>query len=149
MDLIHIAGTKGKGSTAAYTERILRDKGYKTGLFTSPHLISPCERIRINGQPIDEQTFIDAFLILSESYPKEYPVHFFQMVFMMSLKIFQDQQIDVGIIEVGIGGTGDVTNVITPKVCGITLIDYDHLSLLGSTLPEIAGQKAGIIKVFR
>jgi folylpolyglutamate synthase len=151
--MIHIAGTKGKGSTAAYTERILRDQGYKTGLFTSPHMVSPCERIRINGAPISEEVFTSAFWtchnhLLRSADENNHDLHFFQILLLMGLSHFSKEQVDVAIIETGVGGRGDVTNFIRPKVCAITLIDYDHMATLGNTLPEIADQKAGIIKVW-
>lgn len=152
LPIIHIAGTKGKGSTAAYTEKILRDQGLRTGLFTSPHMISPCERIRINGIPLAEDKFATVFWncydrLLRSSDENNHAVHFFQILLVMALQSFCDEKVDAAIVEVGIGGTLDVTNFVSPTVTAITLIDYDHTQILGNTLPEIAAQKAGIIKV--
>jgi len=149
--VIHIAGTKGKGSTAAYTEKVLRDQGYRTGLFTSPHMISPCERIRINGQPLDENRFATTFWncydgLVQSSGENKHGIHFFQLMLIMALHSFCQESVDAAIIEVGIGGRDDVTNFVSPTVTAITLIDYDHTHILGDTLPEIAAQKAGIIK---
>lgn len=153
LKFVHVAGTKGKGTTCAFTESILRGQGLKTGFFTSPHLVSPCERIRINGKPISEEKFEEYFDFcyenLHNSGKEEHlrELSFFKMTFLMSLKCFLEEKVDVAIIEVGIGGRFDFTNLITPEVCGITLIEFDHVITLGNTISSIAHHKAGIIKV--
>lgn len=155
LSVIHIAGTKGKGSTCAMVERILRQAGYKTGLFTSPHLISPCERFRINGKPIAEATFLRHFYAIWDGLDAtadqsgEYPpmAWFFRFFTLLALHLFVDEQCDVVILEVGIGGRLDATNVIPkPVVCGITTLDLDHTQVLGNTLDLIAYAKGGIMK---
>ncbi|GAB9465970.1 Folylpolyglutamate synthase [Globisporangium polare] len=155
LSVIHIAGTKGKGSTCAMVERILREAGYKTGLFTSPHLISPCERFRINGKPIAESTFLRHFYAIWDGLDRtadqsgEYPpmAWFFRFFTLLALHLFVDEQCDVVILEVGIGGRLDATNVIPkPVVCGITTLDLDHTQVLGNTLDLIAYAKGGIMK---
>uniref|UniRef100_K3WXR8 tetrahydrofolate synthase n=1 Tax=Globisporangium ultimum (strain ATCC 200006 / CBS 805.95 / DAOM BR144) TaxID=431595 RepID=K3WXR8_GLOUD len=155
LSVIHIAGTKGKGSTCAMVERILREAGYKTGLFTSPHLITPCERFRINGKPIAESVFLRHFYAIwnglesTADQSDEYPpmAWFFRFLTLLALHLFVDEQVDVVILEVGIGGRLDATNVIPkPVACGITTLDLDHTRVLGDTLDQIAYAKGGIIK---
>ncbi|KAF2361477.1 Folylpolyglutamate synthetase [Trinorchestia longiramus] len=152
LSVIHITGTKGKGSTCAFTERILRQYGYKTGLYTSPHLVSVTERIRINGLPIhcDEYTkhFWSVYnaLYCKRESANDMPAYF-KFLTVLAMKIFLEAQVDVAVLEVGIGGEYDCTNVVrNPVVCGITTLDLDHTSLLGNTLESIAWHKAGIIK---
>ncbi|ETW08691.1 hypothetical protein, variant [Aphanomyces invadans] len=155
LSVVHVAGTKGKGSTCAFTESILRAHGSRTGLFTSPHLIHPNERFRINGTPVSDDLFVDTFWTLWDaleaskndlgSYPRI--PNYFTMLTLMALRMFVDERVDVAILEVGLGGRLDATNVIEkPVVCGITALDYDHTRILGSTLDKIAREKAGIIK---
>jgi folylpolyglutamate synthase len=155
LSVIHVAGTKGKGSTCAMTERILREAGFKTGLFTSPHLISPCERIRINGAPIPQDVFVKHFdrvwhgLESTAHESGAFPpmAWFFRFLTLLALDVFVAQDVDVVILEVGIGGRLDATNVIeTPVVCGITTLDLDHVRVLGDSLDQIAYAKAGIFK---
>lgn len=155
LSVIHISGTKGKGSTCAMVERILRQAGYKTGLFTSPHLISPCERFRINGKPISEQLFLKHFNAVWDGLERtadqsgEYPpmAWFFRFLTLMALHTFAEEQVDVVILEVGIGGRLDATNVVPkPVVCGVTTLDLDHTQILGNTLDKIAYAKGGIFK---
>lgn len=155
LSVIHISGTKGKGSTCAMVERILRQAGYKTGLFTSPHLISPCERFRINGKPISEQLFLKHFNAVWDGLERtadqsgEYPpmAWFFRFLTLMALHTFAEERVDVVILEVGIGGRLDATNVIPkPVVCGVTTLDLDHTQILGNTLDKIAYAKGGIFK---
>eukprot|EP01147_Barroeca_monosierra_P000561 gene561-3878_t len=154
LNVIHIAGSKGKGSVAAFAESVLRNQGYKTGLFTSPHLIEVRERIRINGIPISQQQFAHNFQILCQdldsSPPSEgmsqYPTYF-KATFLLAMKVFLAEKVDVAIVEVGLGGLYDATNVIeSPVVCGITHIGLEHTSILGDTLSKIAHQKCGILK---
>jgi len=148
---VHVAGTKGKGSTAAMVASVLSASGLKTGLYTSPHLISFRERFRIGERLISEQELAKETEHLKEivedvSYPQEKKPTYFDLITALSFLHFIDQQVDVAVIEVGLGGRLDSTNVIQPKVCAITEISYDHTDKLGSTLREIALEKAGIIK---
>ncbi|KAF0976487.1 hypothetical protein FDP41_004386 [Naegleria fowleri] len=156
LPMIHVAGTKGKGSTCAFCESILRKNGLKTGLFTSPHLIDIRERIRINGAPVSTELFGSAFwecydkLCQSSLGEKDLiaKTTYFRLLVVLAFKIFVDAGVDVAIIEVGIGGRYDATNIIHPVVCGISSIGYDHMEILGNSLYEIAMQKAGIMKKY-
>lgn len=153
LPIIHIAGTKGKGSVCAFCESILRSHGLKTGLITSPHLIEVRERIRINGKPIDHKTFADYFQrihsLMEMSKPAfkgEMPMYN-KMTFVMGIFILLDEKVDVAILEVGCGGEYDYTNFIRkPIVTGITPLGLDHMATLGDTLAKIAWHKAGIFK---
>ncbi|VDK47770.1 unnamed protein product [Anisakis simplex] len=157
LNVIHISGTKGKGSTCAFIESILRQFGYKTGFYSSPHLVHVRERIRINGRPLSETAFTKYFFTVYDRLQKglmnfkavddgAMPTYF-KFLTLMAFHVFIEEKVDVAIIEVGIGGEHDCTNVIrNPVVCGVTTLDFDHVSLLGSTLEEIAWQKAGIFK---
>ncbi|MCD8741760.1 bifunctional folylpolyglutamate synthase/dihydrofolate synthase [Mucilaginibacter roseus] len=142
---VHIAGTNGKGSTSHMLAAILQTAGYKTGLYTSPHLKDFRERIRINGQMITEQTVIDFVEHYKVDFERIQP-SFFEMTVALAFDVFAKEQVDIAIIEVGLGGRLDSTNVITPLLSLITNIGWDHMNMLGNTLPEIAGEKAGIIK---
>ena len=142
---IHIAGTNGKGSTSHTLAAILQAAGYKTGLYTSPHLKSFTERIRINGQEITEAAVVQ-FVAEHKMFLDELKPSFFEMTVGMAFWYFEQQKVDIAVIEVGMGGRLDSTNVIAPELCVITNIGYDHMQFLGETLPEIAGEKAGIIK---
>ncbi|GMF12497.1 unnamed protein product [Phytophthora lilii] len=155
LSVVHVAGTKGKGSTCAMVERVLRQAGYKTGLFTSPHLVSPCERFRINGKPIADDVFLRHFHAVwdglertqDESGPYPPMAWFFRFLTLMALHLFADEQVDVVVLEVGLGGRLDATNVFRkPVVCGISTLDLDHTRVLGETLDLIAYAKAGIFK---
>ncbi|XP_022939781.1 folylpolyglutamate synthase-like [Cucurbita moschata] len=152
MKVIHVAGTKGKGSTCTFTESILRSCGFHTGLFTSPHLIDIRERFRLDGINISEEKFLTYFWWcynkLKEKTSKDIPMpHLFRFLALLAFKIFSDEQVDVAILEVGLGGTFDATNVVQePLVCGIASLGYDHMEILGNTLAEIASEKAGIFK---
>lgn len=142
---IHVAGTNGKGSTSHTLAAILQDAGLKVGLFTSPHLVDFRERIRVNGEMVPEQYVID----FVENYRDVFePLHpsFFELTTAMAFKYFSEQEIDVAVVEVGLGGRMDCTNIITPIVSVITNISFDHVKFLGDTLAKIAGEKAGIIK---
>lgn len=142
---IHIAGTNGKGSCSHMLAAIFQVAGYKTGLYTSPHITDFRERIRINGVEIGEKEVID-FIENNKIHIEELKPSFFEITVAMAFDYFALQKVDIAIIEVGLGGLLDSTNVITPEVSVITNISYDHMSLLGQTLGEIATQKAGIIK---
>ncbi len=144
---IHIAGTNGKGSTSHMITAVLQEAGYRTGLYTSPHLVDFGERIRINGTMIEQQYVID-FVENHRSLLEEIRPSFFEITMCLAFAYFASQNIDIAIIEVGLGGRLDSTNVISPEVCVITNIGLDHTDFLGTTLPEIASEKAGIIKSF-
>jgi dihydrofolate synthase/folylpolyglutamate synthase len=142
---VHVAGTNGKGSTSHMLAAVLQQAGYKTGLYTSPHLKSFTERIRIDGQPVAE-TFVIDFVNRIQAVVDRVQPSFFEITVAMAFDYFAQQGVDVAVIEVGLGGRLDSTNVITPVLSVITNISYDHMDLLGNTLPEIAFEKAGIIK---
>jgi len=142
---VHIAGTNGKGSSAHMLAAVLIAAGYKTGLYTSPHMKDFCERIRVNGQPISQQVVID-FVQNHQNFITELKPSFFEMTVGLAFQQFAAEQVDIAVIEVGLGGRLDSTNVIIPEVSLITNIGYDHMDMLGETLPEIAAEKAGIIK---
>ncbi len=142
---IHIAGTNGKGSTSHMLASVLQEAGYKVGLYTSPHLKNYTERIRINGIEI-EQEFVVDFIDLHKSFLEKQQLSFFEMTVCLAFAYFAFCEVDIAIIEVGLGGRLDSTNVITPELCIITNIGYDHMQFLGDTLPLIASEKAGIIK---
>ena len=142
---IHVAGTNGKGSTSHMLAAVLQSAGYKTGLYTSPHLKEFTERIKINGEEVSQKFVIDFVERLRPSMETIQP-SFFEVTVAMAFAYFAQQQVDVAIIEVGLGGRLDSTNIITPLVSVITNISYDHKDLLGDTLPQIAFEKAGIIK---
>jgi dihydrofolate synthase/folylpolyglutamate synthase len=142
---IHVAGTNGKGSTSHMLASVLQEAGYKVGLYTSPHIKDFRERIKINGQKIEEQ-FVVHFTENIKTKITEIQPSFFEITVAMAFAYFAKQQVDIAVIEVGLGGLLDSTNVITPELCVITNIGLDHTNLLGTTLPEIATQKAGIIK---
>jgi len=142
---IHVGGTNGKGSTSHMLAAVLQTAGYKTALYTSPHLKDFRERIRINGQMISEQEVID-FVTNHQTDFEEIEPSFFEMTVAMAFDAFARHKVDIAIIEVGLGGRLDSTNIITPLFSIITNIGWDHMNLLGNTLPEIAAEKAGIIK---
>lgn len=142
---VHVAGTNGKGSTAHMLASIFQEAGYKTGLFTSPHLRDFRERIRINGEMIPEENVID-FIDKNKDTFMKMELSFFEMSVGMAFDYFAKEKIDIAIVEVGMGGRLDSTNIITPEVSVITNIALDHMKYLGDTLQKIAGEKAGIIK---
>ena len=142
---IHIAGTNGKGSTSHMLAAILQTAGYRTGLYTSPHLYTFKERIKINGEMIPEQAVIDFCNTIQPVLNTIYP-SFFEITVAMAYQYFAQQKVDIAIIETGLGGRLDSTNIITPILSIITNISYDHQDILGNTLAEIAYEKAGIIK---
>jgi dihydrofolate synthase / folylpolyglutamate synthase len=142
---IHIAGTNGKGSTSHLIASVLQTAGYKTGLFTSPHLKDFRERIKINGKKVPK-SYITSFVSQNRKKFRQIQPSFFEYTAVMAFQYFKDEKVDVAVIETGMGGRLDSTNVITPLVNVITNISYDHMAYLGNTLEKIAGEKAGIIK---
>jgi dihydrofolate synthase / folylpolyglutamate synthase len=142
---IHVAGTNGKGSSSHMLAGVLQAAGYKTGLYTSPHLKEFTERIKINGQEVDKD-FVVSFVERIKPEIQNIKPSFFEITVAMAFKYFADQKVDVAVIEVGLGGRLDSTNIITPVVSLITNISWDHKEILGDTLPKIAYEKAGIIK---
>ena len=142
---IHVAGTNGKGSCSHTLAAILQEAGYRVGLYTSPHLVDFRERIRINGQPIPEE-YVIRFVEQERGFFEPLHPSFFELTTAMAFRYFADEKVDVAVIEVGLGGRLDCTNIIRPDVCIITNISFDHTQFLGDTLAKIAGEKAGIIK---
>jgi dihydrofolate synthase/folylpolyglutamate synthase len=142
---IHIAGTNGKGSTSHMLAAILQEAGHKTGLYTSPHLKDFRERIRVNGEMISQQFVID-FTEKIKPVIEEIEPSFFEITVAMAFSWFAVQQVDIALVEVGLGGRLDSTNIITPELSVITNIGFDHMNILGDTLEKIAAEKAGIIK---
>ena len=142
---IHVGGTNGKGSTSHMLASILQEAGYKVGLYTSPHLKNFTERIRINGVEISEEK-VTEFINGNKDFLEQQKMSFFEMTVGLAFDYFASEKVDIAIIEVGLGGRLDSTNSITPEVAVITNIGLDHTQFLGETLPEIAFEKAGIIK---
>ena len=145
LKCIHVAGTNGKGSTSHMLASILQEAGYKVGLYTSPHLKDFRERIKINGSDISEE-FVIEFIAKHKTFFEANDMSFFEMSVGLAFDYFASEKVDIAIIEVGLGGRLDATNIITPLVSVITNIDLDHMQFLGNTPREIAGEKAGIIK---
>ena len=151
--IVHIAGTNGKGSTAAFLEAILREAGFRTGLNTSPHLERINERIRINGEEISDEKFAEVFTrihgvieeLLAEGKLRAHPTYF-ECVTALALEAFARERVEFAVIEVGLGGRLDATNIVAPLVSVITRIDFDHENYLGHSLQEISVEKAGILK---
>ena len=146
---IHIAGTNGKGSVSHSLASILQEAGYKVGLYTSPHLIDFRERIRVNGIPVSEEyviRFVEDFKLLNSKRIHPLSPSFFELTTALAFKYFAEEKIDIAVIEVGLGGRLDCTNIITPILSVITNISFDHTQFLGNTLAQIASEKAGIIK---
>ncbi|MDO5665664.1 MAG: folylpolyglutamate synthase/dihydrofolate synthase family protein [Bacteroidia bacterium] len=142
---IHVGGTNGKGSTSHLLAAILQESGYKVGLYTSPHLVDFRERIRVNGKMVSKEYVVDFVKKYRNQFEPIMP-SFFELTMEMAFLYFADQKVDVAIIEVGLGGRLDSTNIISPDLCIITNIGFDHTQFLGNTLPKIAAEKAGIIK---
>ncbi|HJA83723.1 MAG TPA: bifunctional folylpolyglutamate synthase/dihydrofolate synthase [Candidatus Bacteroides intestinavium] len=142
---IHIAGTNGKGSCSHTLAAILQEAGYKVGLYTSPHLIDFRERIRVNGQPVPE-AYVIRFVEEERAFFEPLHPSFFELTTAMAFRYFAEEKVDVAVVEVGLGGRLDCTNIIRPDLCIITNISLDHVQFLGDTLEKIAGEKAGIIK---
>jgi dihydrofolate synthase/folylpolyglutamate synthase len=150
---IHIAGTNGKGSTSAMIEAGLRAAGVRTGLYISPHLVEPTERIQIAGQQVSQDQFANAFMRVHETAERMLAVGaldmhptYFETVTAMAFVVFAAEKVHTVVLEVGLGGRLDATNVVTPELCVITPIDFDHQIFLGDTIEQIAGEKAGILK---
>lgn len=144
---IHIAGTNGKGSVSHMLASVLQEAGYKTGLYTSPHLKDFRERIKVNGEMIPEEAVVQyTESYLAKNNGENLEPSFFELTVSMAFDFFRAMQVEVAVVEVGLGGRLDSTNIITPEVSVITNISFDHMALLGDTLPKIAAEKAGIIK---
>jgi dihydrofolate synthase/folylpolyglutamate synthase len=151
--LVHVAGTNGKGSTCAMIESSLRAAGFRTGLYTSPHLVEPTERIQVNGEPVSEELFAGAFdrvhqkaeQMLRREELDSHPTYF-ETVTAMAMLLFRNLGVETAVLEVGLGGRLDATNVVHPRVTVITPIDFDHETHLGNSLRSIAEEKAGILK---
>ena len=152
LALIHVAGTNGKGSVCAMLESVLRASGFKTGLYTSPHLVDFSERFRISGEPISESALGKYIQLLEQAADQvaeesgQRPATFFEISTAIAFQYFADEAVDVAIIETGMGGRWDATNVVIPLVSVITHIDIDHTNFLGDAIEQIAAEKAGIIK---
>ena len=142
---VHVAGTNGKGSTSHMIASILLEAGYKVGLYTSPHLKSFTERIRINGNEISED-YVVSFISKHKTILEKQGLSFFEMTVGLAFDYFASEKVDIAVIEVGLGGRLDSTNIISPEISVITNIGWDHMDMLGDTLPKIAFEKAGIIK---
>ena len=144
--IIHVAGTKGKGSGSALCASALQVAGYKVGLYTSPHLLDYCERIQVNGEPISHEFMIELVEEIKPFVAKVPKLTTFEITTALGFLAFAKQGCTAAVIEVGLGGRLDATNVVMPKVSVITSLSYDHMAVLGDTLAKIAGEKAGIIK---
>ena len=144
--IIHVAGTKGKGSVCALCASALRAAGYKVGLYTSPHLLDFCERIQVDGEPISRELLVELVEEIKPAVAKIPKLTTFEITTALGFLAFAKQGCNAAVIEVGLGGRLDATNIVTPKVSVITSLSYDHMAVLGDTLAKIAGEKAGIIK---
>ena len=145
LKAIHVAGSNGKGSTASFIASILQESGYKTGLYTSPHFVKFNERIVINGEQIDDE-YIAGFVEEHEKYIDENELTFFEVTTAIAFKYFREMKTDYCVIETGLGGRLDATNVLNPLAVVITTISLEHTNILGNTIEQIASEKAAIIK---
>lgn len=144
--ILHVAGTKGKGSVSALCASALQAGGYKVGLYTSPHLIDYCERIQVNGKPISHEQLVELVEEIKPAVAKIPKLTTFEITTALGFLAFARWGVNAAVIEVGLGGRLDATNIVTPRVSAITSLSYDHMAVLGDTLAKIAGEKAGIIK---
>jgi len=144
--IIHVAGTKGKGSVSALCASALQAAGYKTGLYTSPHLLDYVERIQVNGEPISHEQMVELVEEIKPAVAKTPKLTTFEITTALGFLAFAKNDVNAAVIEVGLGGRLDATNIVMPKVSVITSLSYDHMAVLGDTLAKIAGEKAGIIK---
>lgn len=142
---IHVAGTNGKGSTCTYIESVLRKSGYKTGLYSSPHIVSFSERFLVNGVPVDESEWLEVYKELQKIIEK-FNLTFFEAATLMAFELFKKKGVDYAVFETGLGGRLDATNIIDPEVSVITRIAMDHMDFLGNTITSIAKEKLGIVK---
>jgi dihydrofolate synthase/folylpolyglutamate synthase len=145
--IVHVAGTKGKGSVSALCASALQSAGYNVGLYTSPHLLDYCERIQVNGESVSHDELVNLVELVKSAVARIPKLTTFEITTAIGLLYFSQQQVDAAVIEVGLGGRLDATNVVIPKVSIITSLSYDHMAVLGNTLALIAGEKAGIIKL--
>ena len=146
LKMIHIGGTNGKGSTSNMLASVLQEQGYKVGLYNSPHLIDFTERIKVNGKNADHEFVFNFIKKLQKTLPTDIQPSFFEFTTIMAFEYFKQQNVDFAIIEVGLGGRLDSTNIISPIVSAITNVEMDHMNILGNTIEEIAQEKAGIVK---
>jgi len=144
--IIHVAGTKGKGSASALCASALQAAGHRTGLYTSPHLLDYCERIQVDGEPISHEQMVQLVEEIKPAVAKIPKLTTFEITTALGFLAFARSNVSAAVIEVGLGGRLDATNIVTPKVAVITSLSYDHMAVLGDTLAKIAGEKAGIIK---
>ena len=144
--ILHVAGTKGKGSVCALAASGLQAAGYRVGLYTSPHLLDYCERIQIDGRPVSHDQLVSLVEFAKPAVARIPKLTTFEITTALGLLYFADQKVDVAVIEVGLGGRLDATNVVMPRTSVITSLSYDHMAVLGDTLAKIAAEKAGIIK---
>ncbi len=144
--ILHVAGTKGKGSVSALSASVLQAAGYRTGLYTSPHLQDYVERVQINGVPVSHERLVELVEMVKPAVAKVPQLTTFEITTAIAFLYFAQEQVDAAVVEVGLGGRLDATNVVTPRTAVITSLSYDHMAVLGNTLTQIAGEKAGIIK---
>ena len=144
--VVHVAGTKGKGSVCALSASALRAAGYRVGLYTSPHLLDYCERIQVDGYPISHEEFVELVEQVRSVVEQVPHLTTFEITTAIGFLYFRRRKVDLAVIEVGLGGRLDATNIVRPEVAVITSLSYDHMAVLGNTLSQIAGEKAGIIK---
>ncbi len=144
--IIHVAGTKGKGSVSAMVASVLAAQGYQAGLYTSPHMVEFTERVQINGEEIPKHELVQVVELLKPVTEKVPEITTFELTTALAMVYFSQKQVDIAVLEVGLGGRLDATNIVDPLIAVITSISYDHVKILGDTLTEIAGEKGGIIK---